>query len=178
MILASLSDQTVYFFASVLFGAALSAVYEILRSFCAVFVKRTAAVMIVDILFFIVSGIATSLFALPFNKGEVRGFILLAEAAGFLIFHLSLGALLFKGLNVLLTALGKMTKKISKIVKKFFVLLLKFMHFILYNIIVIIDRIKHSIKKPKPKPKDRNVHNEQKRKRKKAPRRRSGRDRF
>lgn len=81
--LPTLSEQTVYFFASVVFGAALSALYGLVR-LIRVLVDRNFFDVISDILFFIAAGVLTSLFALPFNKGDVRGFIVLGEAIGFL----------------------------------------------------------------------------------------------
>ena len=166
--LPTLSEQTVYFFASVVFGAALSALYGLVR-LIRVLVDRNFFDVISDILFFIAAGVLTSLFALPFNKGDVRGFIVLGEAIGFLSVHLTLGAMFARAFGAVIMALRKFTQKIFKIVKKLFQKVLNFMHFILYNINVIKDRVHRSVSKKKPKSKVRKESYEQKRKDKKAP---------
>ncbi|MBQ3417860.1 MAG: spore cortex biosynthesis protein YabQ [Ruminococcus sp.] len=165
--LPTLSDQTVYFLASIVFGAALSVLYGLVRLIRIAYEKKPAVTVISDILFFVAAGVLTSLFALPFNKGEVRGFILFGEGAGFLVVHFTLGAVFSKISRAVIMALGKITRKIFKIVKKLFKKVLNFMHFILYNIYVVIDKILRKVFVKKPKYQVRKHQNERKRKKKK-----------
>ncbi len=162
MIQADLSQQTVYFLSSIAFGAAFSVIYGLLRSMIEAVSDRPAVSITADVLFFAILGFLTALFALPFNKGEVRGFIVLGEAAGFLVIHFTLSSWLSKIYRALFTLIRKILQKISKIVKKFYGILLKFMHFILYNVFEIVDKILSSVKKQKPKL-NRKYQNEQKR---------------
>ena len=164
--LPTLSDQTVYFLASIVFGAALSALYGLVRLIRIAYEKKPAVTVVSDILFFAAAGVLTSLFALPFNKGEVRGFIILGEGIGFLTVHFTLGAVFSKISRAVIMTLGKFTRKIFKIVKKLFKKVLNFMHFILYNISVVIDKILRKVY-VKKKYQVRKQQNERKRKKKK-----------
>ena len=72
----SLADQTSYFLWSLVLGLVLGALYDIVRAVRMLTKARGARVIISDVLFFTVCGVITSLFALPFNKGDVRAFII------------------------------------------------------------------------------------------------------
>ncbi|MBQ6153017.1 MAG: spore cortex biosynthesis protein YabQ [Ruminococcus sp.] len=167
--LPTLSEQTVYFLVSIVFGAALSVLYDLVRLIRLIWEKKAIVNVAGDILFFVVAGVLTFLFALPFNKGEVRGFIVLGEAIGFLPVHMTLGAVFSRVSGAVILTLRKFTHKIFKIVKKLFEKLLNFMHFILYNISVIKDRVHRTVSEKKPKSRVRKQKNEQKRKKEKAP---------
>lgn len=166
--LPTLSEQTVYFLASIAFGAALSVLYGLIRLFRIANANKNAVTVVGDILFFFAAGVLTSLFSLPFNKGEVRGFILLGESVGFLLMHFTLGALFSRLSVTVIMSLRKIGRKIFKIVKKVFKKLLIFMHFILYNVGVVIDKILGKVSEKKQKSKVRIEKNERKRKKKKA----------
>lgn len=166
--LPSLSEQTVYFLASIAFGAALSVLYGLIRVFRIAYENKIFVTVIGDILFFFAAGVLTALFSLPFNKGEVRGFIFLGESLGFLLVHFTLGAVFGKASAAVIMTLRKIARKIFKIVKKVFKKLLIFMHFILYNVGVVIDKILGKVSEKKQKPKVRKEKNERKRKKKEA----------
>ena len=164
--LPTLSEQTVYFLVSIVFGAALSVLYDLVRLIRLIWEKKAIVNVAGDILFFVVAGVLTFLFALPFNKGEVRGFIVLGEAIGFLPVHMTLGAVFSRVSGAVILTLRKFTHKIFKIVKKLFKKVLNFMHFILYNISVVIDKILRKVY-VKKKYQVRKQQNERKRKKKK-----------
>lgn len=165
--LPTLSEQTVYFLASVVFGAALSVLYGLVRLIRIANEKNAAVTVVGDILFFTAAGVLTSLFALPFNKGEVRGFIILGEGIGFLVMHFTLGAVFSRVSRAAILMLGKFTHKIFKMVKKLFRKVLNFMHFVLYNINVGIDKIMRKIFDKHSNYIVRKQKNERKRKKKK-----------
>lgn len=131
----SLTDQTVYFLASIAMGAALAAVYDILRALRMLSRCGRAGLMVTDILFFAFCGVVTSLFALPFNKGSVRAFIVFGEAAGFLAYRLTLGSIFGKIYAAAARILRHITRKICEILKIFYDFLLKAAGVLLYNII-------------------------------------------
>ena len=137
---STLSDQTVYFLWSIALGAALGAVYDLLRAVRMLSRTRGARLVISDIVFFILCGIVTSLFALPFNKGGVRGFVLFGEAAGFLCWRLLPGSIMGKIYSRLAEIFHKFSQKTHKIIEKTFIFLLKVTGSLLYNIRVIIYR--------------------------------------
>ena len=135
----SLSDQTAYFLWSIVFGMALAALYDLLRAVRMLTKARRTAVILTDILFFTLCGVLTSLFALPFNKGSVRAFIIFGEAAGFLSYRLTAGSIMGKFYSRAAVILRRFVQKIHKIIQVFFDLLLKMTSSIVYNVNVLIE---------------------------------------
>ena len=141
----SLSQQTVYFLASIAFGAALAVIYDLVRAVRMLIRCGSVHILISDILFFFVCGVLTSLFALPFNKGDVRAFIVFGEAVGFLAYRLTLGRLFGGFYAVIARLLRRFLRKICEKLKKFYDFLLKAGGFLLYNITVIVGRLRRAI---------------------------------
>ena len=135
----SLSDQTAYFLWSIVFGMALAALYDLLRAVRMLTKARRTAVILTDILFFTLCGVLTSLFALPFNKGSVRAFIIFGESAGFLSYRLTAGSIMGKFYSRAAVILRRFVQKIHKIIQVFFDLLLKMTSSIVYNVNVLIE---------------------------------------
>ena len=134
----SLSDQTVYFLASIALGAVLAAAYDLLRALRMLLRSGRGAVMVMDILFFALCGVITSMFALPFNKGNVRGFIVFGEAGGFLAYRLTLGSIFGKIHAAVSRLLRQFIRKIGEKLKKIYDFLLKAGRVLLYNMIEVI----------------------------------------
>lgn len=140
MIGLNLADQTAYFLWSLALGLALGAVYDLVRAARLLLKARGAHIIISDIVFFVLCGIATSLFALPFNKGDVRAFIIFGEAVGFLAYRLTLGSVMGKLYSHAAVFLRKIIQKVHKYLEVFFNLLLKMTSRLVYNIGVLIDK--------------------------------------
>ncbi len=140
----SLSEQTAYFLWSLLLGAVLAVAYDLVRAMRMLLRAGRVHVLISDVLFFVFCGVCTSLFALPFNKGDVRGFIIFGETVGFLAYRLTLGSIMGKIYAKLSVILRKIVQKICKILENIFSFLLKVTHALLYNIGVVIDRSRKS----------------------------------
>lgn len=136
----SLADQTSYFLWSLVLGIVLGALYDIVRAVRMLTKARGARVIISDVLFFTVCGVITSLFALPFNKGDVRAFIIFGEAVGFLAYRLTLGSVMGKFYSHTAVLLRSFIQKINKISEKIFDLLLKMIAVLVYNISEVIDK--------------------------------------
>ena len=134
----SLSDQTVYFLASIALGVALAVLYDVLRGTRMLFRFSGAAVAVSDILFFAVCGAVTSLFALPFNKGSVRAFTVFGEGLGFLTYRLTLGSVFGRFYEAIARLLRRFGSKICEILKNIYDFLLKTIVLLLYNIVEII----------------------------------------
>ena len=137
----SLPGQTAYFLWSIALGLVLGAIYDLIRAVRMLIRARKLHVIISDIIFFAVCGVATSLFALPFNKGDVRAFIIFGEAAGFLIYRLTLGSIMGKFYSHIAVILRTIIQKIYKIIEKIFDLLLKVTSVLVYNIHEVIDKL-------------------------------------
>ena len=136
----SLSAQTAYFLWSLVLGAALGALYDIVRAARMVFRAGRIHMMISDVVFFMACGVLTVLFALPFNKGDVRAFILIGEAVGFLAYRLTLGSVMGKMYAILARLLRSFVQKIRRFLEKIFNYLLKATAVLLYNVSVVIDK--------------------------------------
>ncbi len=81
---------------SLLFGACLGAVYDVLRAF-RVFVKCPAvAVLFQDLFYFLTAALASFLFIFEVNDGTVRLFILLAFLAGGLTERSTVGLIVLR----------------------------------------------------------------------------------
>ena len=139
----SLSAQGAYFLWSLALGLVMGAAYDFLRALRMLFKLRRIAVTVTDILFFALCGFATSIMALPFNKGEVRVFVIAGEAAAFLLYRFTIGSIMGKIYTPLTSFLRKTIQKVHKIIEKTYDLLLKMTHGLVYNVGVIIDRLYH-----------------------------------
>lgn len=137
----SLSAQTAYFLWSLVLGAALGVLYDVIRAARMVLRAGKIHVLISDVVFFAVCGVVTSLFSLPFNKGDVRAFILFGEAVGFLAYRLTLGSVMGKVYAFSAKKIRTFVQKIRKILQNFFNYLLKSIAYLLYNVGVIIDKL-------------------------------------
>ncbi len=141
----TLSEQTAYFLWSIVLGAFIAALYDIVRAVRSLLRAGKLHTILSDVLFFVLCGIMTSLFALPFNKGSVRVFILFGELIGFLCYRLTLGQVMGRIYSIMSKGIVWLARKICELLKKFFDLLLKTASFVLYNVGVLIDRSKQKV---------------------------------
>ena len=151
----SLSDQTLYFIASIALGAVLAAAYDLVRAARMLLRAGRMHVFLSDVVFFAVCGVVTSLFALPFNKGDVRAFVLFGEAVGFLAYRLTIGSVMGRIYKGIARILRHFIGKICEILKNFFDLLLKAGAFLVYNVHEIIDKTRNVVYRWRRRGKDR-----------------------
>ena len=147
----SLSAQTAYFLWSLALGLALGLLYDAVRAGRMVLRAGRIHILISDIVFFAVCGVITSLFALPFNKGDVRVFILFGEAVGFLTYRLTLGSVMGKVYAFGAHKLRSFVQKIRNFLKLFFNYLLKAIAFLLYNVGVVMELLQKNAAEKKKK---------------------------
>lgn len=140
----TLAQQTVWFLASVAMGAVLAVAYDMVRAVRMLIRCSRAHILVSDILFFFFAGILTTLFALPFSKGDVRAFMVFGEAVGFLTYRLTLGSIFGKFYAVIARLLRQFIRKICEKLKKIYDFLLKAGAFLLYNILEAIDRFRRT----------------------------------
>lgn len=84
---------------SFLLGIFLGIFYDIFRIIRLLISPKNLSVFIQDIVYFLVSGFLTFLFLLVFNYGESRFYILVGETLGWILYHISLGDLVYKNLK-------------------------------------------------------------------------------
>ncbi len=109
-----ISAQTLSFLYSLLFGVALSACYDFIRVLHRKTVHSVLAIQIIDVLFFIISAFITFCFLMIYAKGQIRLYLLLGELLGFLLWSLTLSAVLQKILIALFDFFSKTLRLILK----------------------------------------------------------------
>lgn len=145
----SLADQTVYFLCSLLFGVIISALYDAVRILRFVGFNRLWQIILTDIVYFFVCAVLTVLFALPFNKGSVRYFVIFGEAIGFILYRYTLGEWLTVVYTFVIRALRLIYKKSLKIITLFSNKVLKVNRFVVYNVGVILYKTQNIVFKKK-----------------------------
>jgi spore cortex biosynthesis protein YabQ len=124
-----LSLQAIAFLWAIVLGAGVGALYDVFRILRILRRKNPApAVFIEDLLFSFLSSVATALFLIRFNYGQVRLFLLIGEGLGFAFYHFTLGALVVfwaRLIRRILDWLGRLLKKLFKKIKKLFIFFLK-----------------------------------------------------
>lgn len=141
----SLADQTVYFLYSLLFGVMLSALYDVVRIFRFMGFTKLWQIILTDILYFFVCAVLTVLFALPFNKGSVRYFVLFGEAVGFIVYRFTLGEKMAVVYCFIIRLVRKLAQKSLKYLLIFSNKVLKANRFVVYNVGVIIHKVQNVV---------------------------------
>lgn len=101
---------------SLIAGAVLGAVYDILRAARLSIKHNTAAVLIEDLIFVMIFGTAYYAFCVEMLEGELRTFVLAGFFIGFTVYILTLGRIVCGALS---TALGTLVKILGLLVKTF-----------------------------------------------------------
>lgn len=93
---------------SVALGVFLGIFYDMFRLIRLLINPKNLSVFIQDVIYFLVSGLITFIFVLIFNYGESRFYILAGEALGWILYHISLGDLIYKKMkNIVKTRQSK-----------------------------------------------------------------------
>ncbi len=90
------SRQLTIFLCALGAGFLLGILYDVMRAMRLSFTTSKAAVVIFDVVYFLLCGILSFLFILALNKGEVRFYIIAGEIIGWLFYYLSLGLAVIK----------------------------------------------------------------------------------
>lgn len=92
----TMTQQTAVFFHSLLLGAAVGCFYDLFRITRIAFIIPAPLVLAEDLLFFLFSSIVLFGFMLENSFGQIRWFILLGMALGWIIYYFTLGSLVIK----------------------------------------------------------------------------------
>ena len=90
----TVARETQLFLYSLLVGGGLSVLYDLLRVLRLQVRHRPLAVTLEDVAYFLVCAAVTLGFVLKDNSGQVRGYILVGELIGWLVWHLSIGSVM------------------------------------------------------------------------------------
>ncbi len=111
-----MAAQTRLFLMSFGFGFLLGVVYDLFRIVRLTLTRGKAAVFVMDVLYFLLAGIAVFIFMLAYNSGEIRFYLLLGILLGFLIYYFTFGAFVLKWSNRIIRALRRLTRLVGRIV--------------------------------------------------------------
>ena len=95
--------------------------------------------------------VLTVLFAMPFNKGEVRYFVLFGEIIGFFVYRCTLGGLFVKIYSEIIRFIRGIIEKSLQISRFFLHKVLKVNRFVVYNVRVILYKAQNIVLKKKRK---------------------------
>lgn len=112
------SDQLLTFGYALILGAILCVIYDLLRAHRIANHCGAITVFIADLAFWIAAAFMTFLFLLARTKGELRGYVLVAELIGFVIFRLTFSKLLFSVLLAIFNAFVHIGVFLSKVFER------------------------------------------------------------
>lgn len=147
----TLADQTVYFLFSLLFGVILSALYDFVVVLKITGLNKLWQTITFDVLYMFLCAVLTVLFAMPFNKGEVRYFVLFGEIIGFFVYRYTLGSIIVKIYSKIIRFIWGIIEKSLQISRFFLHKVLKVNRFVVYNVGVILYKAQNIVFRMKRK---------------------------
>ena len=146
------AQQSAAFLYSFVLGAGLAVFYGLIK-FCRFSLSLSkAAVIVLDVFFMLVWAVSVFFFSLAFLSGYIRFYVFIGSLAGFLVYRLTFGRLLFVVYSPAVRFLRRAFRKICEKLKLIADYLLKIAYKILYNIVIKKDDLirKHKSKKILP----------------------------
>lgn len=119
------NQQLIIFLCSLGVGFLLGVLYDILRTLRLTLTKSKIALIIFDIIYFILFGFFTFLFILAMNKGEVRSYIIIGEIIGGIFYYFSFGIAAIRITDVTVRFIRKTFSFIFKLITAPFRLIFK-----------------------------------------------------
>jgi len=89
-------EQTAIFLWAIMVGAGIMLCYDIFRMLRLAFPAADAVIFIEDVIFFVAAGFITWYYLLESCRGELRGFVMIGEGLGGLIYFLTVGRAVMK----------------------------------------------------------------------------------
>lgn len=108
------NEQLAIFATSLGVGFLLGVLYDVIRALRLSLTKSKIAILVCDIIYFLLFGLISFLFILALNKGEIRFYIIVGELIGAFFYYISLGI-----------AVIKITDKAISLLRKFYSLAFK-----------------------------------------------------
>ena len=141
------SEQLTCFLCSLGMGFLLGILYDVLRVIRLSFTKSKIALIVFDILYFVLFGVLTFLFILALNKGEVRSYIIVGELIGALFYYISFGIAVIKFTDKAILVLKRIFAFIFKVITAPFRLIKRLLVFIIQPILKFFKKTeKKSVK--------------------------------
>lgn len=105
--LSGVAQQTQLFLYAFGFGFVLGVLYDVFRIIRLILSGGKSAVFVADILYLAVCTLLTFYFALVLNSGVLRGYILAGEILGWLVYYFSLGVIVVRISNRVISTCRK-----------------------------------------------------------------------
>ena len=109
---------TEYFLCSLILGVFLGAVYDVFRLVRIVLPKNNTLIFFEDILFCLFATISFLLLSFNFGSGQIRGFAAAGTLGGFASYYCTLGKLVYKANEKIISFIKKIIKYIIVSIKK------------------------------------------------------------
>lgn len=114
-------NQTISFVLSACLGALFCVLYDVVRAVRKVCLNSFWAVFFTDIIMWLIYAFATFMFLMARTNGEIRGYILIGELFGFVLFRISISRLLFSAFCFIFKKISIIKRKISSVISKFYI---------------------------------------------------------
>lgn len=139
-----MSEQLTIFLGALLLGAVIGVILDVFRISRLAFTLPGVLILIEDLLFFALAAILTFSYMLSAVNGFIRCFIMLGVGLGFLIYYLTIGALIMK----ISGAIIGIIKKILQLLYKIFIMPIVWLAKKIYEILLKVwNYIKNILKK-------------------------------
>lgn len=119
------SEQLAIFVSSLGLGFLLGILYDIFRAVRLSITKSKIAILIFDIIYFILFGLLTFIFILALNKGEIRFYIIVGELIGAVFYYISFGIAVIKITDRIISLLRRFYSFVFKVISAPFRLIKK-----------------------------------------------------
>ncbi len=142
-----IADQVLTFFLSMLLGAVLCLVYDIMRAVRKFWLNKYWSVFITDIIYWIFSALITFIFLISRTNGEIRGYVFIGELLGFILCRITISRVFFYVMYCFLKKINTLKSRLNKAMTLFYIKFERSMLCICNNIIRFLKSIGKTIKK-------------------------------
>lgn len=109
------AQQVWLFLYSCLLGAGLGLLYDLFRISRIAFPSPVAVVLVEDILYFGLCAVATFLFIMAQNYGQIRWFILAGELIGWVVYYLTVGVVVIGASRAIIRVIAWMLRLLYRL---------------------------------------------------------------
>lgn len=145
------SQQLTIFLCSLGAGFLLGILYDIMRTMRLSFTTSKVAVIIFDIVYFLLCGVLSFLFILALNKGEVRFYIIAGEMIGWVFYYVSFGIAVIRITDVFVSLLHRVKAFIFRVISAPFRLIYRGLNCISRKIGVLFKKTEKKSEKMRKK---------------------------
>lgn len=138
------APETIVFGYACLIGVGLGIVYDLFRMLRLLTGGNTIAVFVEDLLFAMIASGITFWICLTSCSGWIRGFVIVGEGLGFLIYHFTIGELMIRIFRIVLRVLQWMLRGVWK---RILYPPIRFVLCIVHKILNLISRLLQKFKK-------------------------------